>query len=80
MLKIFKKNYSLLKLQKHNKNITKTFSTSFMQNEYNNSRHFKVSYKDTRNRSSYFKLYPDFTIVLEDRDNGQRATYLNSSI
>ena len=51
-----------------------------MQNEYNNSRHFKVSYKDTRNRSSYFKLYPDFTLVLEDRDNGQRATYLNSSI
>ena len=51
-----------------------------MQNEYNNFRHFKVSYKDTRNRSSYFKLYPDFTLVLEDRDNGQRATYLNSSI
>ena len=48
---------------------------------YNNSRHFKVSYKDTRTIFLLLTLtrFLDFTLVLEDRNNVLGATYLNFS-
>ena len=45
--------------------------------EYNNSRHFKVSYQDTR--TTFYELRTEFNLVLEDQNNGWGTTYLHSS-